>query len=187
MQISDCRPDDLLSAALQAIHSEGTGPLDGLAAPIYLTDAEGRITYYNEACVAFAGRRPVIGHDRWCVTWRLFEDDGTPLPHEQCPMAVALREQRPVRGVEAIAERPDGTRVRVRPFPTPLFDEEGRLTGALNMFAGTSDAEQAGFLEAQATRCRRLATMIGDSVTVATLTRMAAEYEGRAGSLKRPH
>jgi len=32
--------------------------LDALPAAIYTTDAEGRITFYNEACVAFAGRRP---------------------------------------------------------------------------------------------------------------------------------
>lgn len=187
MQIADCRPDDLLEAALQAVHAGGTAALDGLAAPIYLTDAEGRLTYFNEACVALAGRRPELGVDRWCVSWRLYEEDGTPLPHEECPLAVSLREQRPVRGGAAICERPDGTRIRVRPFPTPLFDEEGQLTGALNMLAGPSDSEHAEFLQAQATRCRRLARTIGDSVTVAELARMAEEYEDRAGVLGRLH
>jgi PAS domain S-box-containing protein len=84
--------------------------LEALPAAIYTTDAAGRITYYNQAAVEFSGRRPILGSDEWCVTWRLFTPDGTPLPHDQCPMAVALREGRPVRGAEAIAERPDGTR-----------------------------------------------------------------------------
>src|SRR5206468_6873776 len=83
--------------------------LDALPAAIYMTDAAGRITFYNEAAVALAGRRPVIGEDQWCVTWRLYQPDGTPLPHDQCPMAIALKEDRPIRGTEKIAERPDGT------------------------------------------------------------------------------
>ena len=37
-------------------------------------------------------------------------------------MAIALKENRPVRGYEAIAERPDGTRVSFVPYPTPLRD-----------------------------------------------------------------
>src|SRR5579872_6701359 len=84
--------------------------LDALPAAIYTTDTAGRITYYNEAAVDLAGRRPNIGSDEWCVTWKLYLPDGTPLPHDQCPMAVALKERRAVRGCEAVAERPDGVR-----------------------------------------------------------------------------
>ena len=160
---------------------------DALPAAIYVTDPEGRITYYNEACVAFAGRRPVLGEDRWCVTWRLYTQEGEFLPHDSCPMAVAVREQRPVRGVEAVAERPDGTRRHFQPFPTPLFDEEGRFTGAVNMLVDISDRKQAEYLCAQAVRCRRLAKTVGDSATVDTLTRMADEYEAKAGELNRRH
>ena len=94
--------------------------LAAIPAAIYTTDAAGKITYYNEAAVELAGRRPTIGSDEWCVTWKLYWPDGTPLPHDQCPMAVALREGRPVRGKEAVAERPDGTRVPFIPFPTPI-------------------------------------------------------------------
>ena len=54
--------------------------IEALPAAIYMTDAAGRITFYNEAAVALAGRRPVIGEDQWCVTWRLYQPDGTPLP-----------------------------------------------------------------------------------------------------------
>ena len=96
--------------------------LDAIPAAIYTTDADGKITYFNQTAVEFAGRTPSLGSDEWCVTWKLYLPDGTPLPHEQCPMAIALKEGRPVRGVEAVAERPDGTRVPFIPFPTPLFD-----------------------------------------------------------------
>ncbi|WP_370434483.1 PAS domain S-box protein [Microvirga sp. TS319] len=117
--------------------------LDALPAAIYTTDADGRITYYNQAAVAFSGRTPTLGSDEWCVTWRLFTPDGTPLPHDQCPMAVALKEGRPIRGEEAIAERPDGTRVPFIPFPTPLRDASGRIIGAVNMLVDITERKQA--------------------------------------------
>ena len=58
-------------------------------------------------------------------------------------MAVALRENRPIRGVEAIAERPDGTRVPFLPFPTPIRDASGKLIGAVNMLVDISDRNEA--------------------------------------------
>ena len=104
--------------------------LDELPAAIYLTDAEGRLTYYNAAAIQFSGRIPELGTDSWCVTWKLFRPDGTPLAHDQCPMAVALKEGRAVYGEEAIAERPDGTRRWFTPFPGPCAMRKGKLSAA---------------------------------------------------------
>jgi PAS domain S-box-containing protein len=117
--------------------------LDVLPAAIYTTDAAGRITYYNAAAVQLAGRRPQIGSDEWCVTWRLYWPDGTPLPHDECPMAVALKSGRPVRGMEAVAERPDGTLVPFMPYPTPLHDSSGHIVGAVNMLVDLTERSQA--------------------------------------------
>lgn len=69
--------------------------LEALPVAIFTTDAGGKITYYNQAAADFAGRRPKLGSDEWCVAWWLFGPDGTPLPHAECPMAVTLREGRP--------------------------------------------------------------------------------------------
>jgi PAS domain S-box-containing protein len=117
--------------------------LDALPAAVYTTDAAGRITYYNQAAVDLAGRRPELGKDEWCVTWRLYRPDGTPMPHDQCPMAVALKENRPVRGEEAILERPDGTRIAFLPYPTPLRDASGTLLGAVNLLVDITDRKAA--------------------------------------------
>jgi PAS domain S-box-containing protein len=116
--------------------------LEALPAAIYTTDASGRITFFNQACVEFAGRSPKIG-DMWCVTWKLLWPDGTPLRHEDCPMAVALKENRAVRNVEAVAERPDGSRICFMPYPTPLRDNSGRLIGAVNMLVDITIRKQA--------------------------------------------
>ena len=116
--------------------------LQALPAAVYTTDADGRITFFNRACVDFAGRTPKIG-EMWCVTWKLYLPDGTPLPHDECPMAIALRQNRPVRDVEAVAERPDGSRICFMPYPTPLRDKRGRLVGAVNMLVDITARKQA--------------------------------------------
>ena len=116
--------------------------LDAFPAPVYTTDAAGRITFYNEAAVKFSGRQARLGTDRWCVTWRLYWPDGTPLPHDECPMAIALKEDRAVRGTRAVAERLDGTRVPFIPHPTPLRDASGALVGAVNMLLEIDEVEQ---------------------------------------------
>src|SRR5689334_4992008 len=108
-----------------------------------MTDAEGRLTFYNEAAAELWGCRPELGENKFCGSWKLYWPDGTPLPHDECPMALALRQRRPIRGMEAIAERPDGTRIPFIPYPTPLYDDNGRMVGAVNMLADISDRKHA--------------------------------------------
>lgn len=117
--------------------------LNALPAAIYTTDTEGRLTFFNRAAEELAGRTPEIGKDKWCVTHRLYRTDGTFLPHDQCPMAVAIKEERPIRGAEAMAERPDGTRFPFIPFPTPLYDAKGKFIGGVNMLVDMTSRKEA--------------------------------------------
>jgi PAS domain S-box-containing protein len=112
--------------------------LDALPAAIYTTDALGRITFYNKAAAILWGTRPELGKSEWCGSWRLYRTDGAALPHDQCPMAITLKEKREVRGVEAIAERPDGTRVNFIPYPTLVYDGSGGIAGAINTLVDTA-------------------------------------------------
>lgn len=179
----------------QRLHRE---ILDALPAAIYTTDAEGRITFYNKAAIEFSGRTPQLGADSWCVSWRLFHPDGRPMPHEECPMALALREARPIFGsTEAVAERPDGTRLPFLPFATPLFDKTGTLIGGVNILVDLSDLKGAE---------RRQQVLIDElnhrvKNTLATVQSIAAQtardaasladfqenYEGRLLALSRTH
>jgi PAS domain S-box-containing protein len=132
--------------------------LEALPAAIYKTDAEGRITFYNEAAAELWGCRPELGDNKFCGSWKLYWPDGTPLPHDECPMAMALKQKRPIRGMEAVAERPDGTRVPFIPYPTPLFDASGKLTGAVNMLVDISERKRTE--EALAVREAQLAVFV---------------------------
>jgi PAS domain-containing protein len=165
MSSTTATADEILNTAIEAVERGGDdlySALEALQAPIYVTDAQGVITHFNQACIGFAGRTPAVGKDRWCVTWKLYTDDGDFLPHDECPMAIAIRKKTPVRGVTAVAERPDGTRVNFMPFPTPLLGRDGELLGAINMLIDVTDARQIDDLWFQSKRCRRLATAAGD-------------------------
>lgn len=117
--------------------------IDALPAAIYTTDAQGRLTHFNPACVEFSGRTPELGNDEWCASWKLYHADGTPMPYDECPMAIALKQGRIIRGVEAILERPDGTRRWFTAHPTPLRDGEGKVVGGINMLVDITERKQA--------------------------------------------
>src|SRR5262245_17737690 len=49
----------------------------------------------------------------------------------------------PDPGIDAIAERPDGTRVPFLPYPTPVHDASGKLVGAVNMLIEMTEWKRA--------------------------------------------
>src|SRR5262249_13033828 len=117
---SVCKSPDLVAALVEGALAQGDAffrqLIDALPAAVYVTDVRGRITYFNEAAAELWGHRPTLGESEWCGSWKLYWPDGRSLPHDQCPMAQAVKERRPIRGVEAVAERPDGARVPFLPF-----------------------------------------------------------------------
>jgi len=117
--------------------------IHALPAAVYTTDERGGITLYNQAAVALWGRDPKIGKDVWCGSWKIYRPDGSPLPLDECPMAVTLREGRAVRGEEIVIERPDGTRRHVLPHPEPMRNADGVVIGAINMLIDITDRKEA--------------------------------------------
>ena len=178
-------PEKFLDTALNALLTvpDWRAVLDELPVPMYVTDAEGEVTYWNCACVEFTGHEPELGQDRWCVTWKIFTTTGEFLPHEQCPMAQAIRQKQVIRDQVAIAERPDGTRAAFRPYPTPLFNDDGSLRGAVNMLIDVTE-EQSEALAEQASRCRRLAGAVYNRETSSVLSAMADQFARTAAELR---
>ena len=116
--------------------------LEALGVAVYTTDAAGHITFFNEAAADFWGRRPELGEE-WCGSWKLYWPDGRPMAHDECPMAITLKEGRSVRGYEAVAERPDGTRAAFMPYPTVVFDASGKIIGAINVMIDVTERRRA--------------------------------------------
>ncbi|MBN1237176.1 MAG: PAS domain S-box protein [Gammaproteobacteria bacterium] len=135
--------------------------IQALPAAVYVTDADGVITHFNQAAVELAGREPQRGVDRWCVSFKLYRPDGTHLPHGECPMALTLKTGRPVHGEEIITERPDGSRHHVAPYATPLRDDAGRIVGGINMLIDVTERRRAEEqLRASEESYRRLAELL---------------------------
>ena len=117
--------------------------IQSLAAAVYTCDGDGYVKFYNKAAADLWGREPEIGKDLWCGSWKIYEPDGiTRLPLDNCPMAIALKEGRSVRGKEIIVERPDGVRRNVMPHPDPIFDSSGNVIEAVNVLVDITDLKQ---------------------------------------------
>ena len=119
--------------------------LEALPAGAYTCDADGLITYFNQHAVALWGRTPALNDtsDRFCGSFKLFAKDGTPIAHDQCWMALALRERKEYNGQEVIVERPDGARATTLAHANPFIDGDGKLLGAVNVLVDISARKQA--------------------------------------------
>jgi two-component sensor histidine kinase len=118
--------------------------LEKLPAGAYTCDPEGLITYYNPHAVQLWGREPTLNDpvDRFCGSFKLFATDGSPIAHDQCWMALALKVGREYNGHEIVIERPDGQRLTVLAYANPIHDEVGTLLGAVNVLVDITDRKR---------------------------------------------
>ncbi|HEX6278847.1 MAG TPA: PAS domain-containing protein, partial [Pyrinomonadaceae bacterium] len=143
--IERCRSEERHRQILSLMH-----------AAVYSCDTSGRITYFNDQAVKLWGREPKIGDtdERFCGSEQMILPDGTPLAHEDCPMAVALREGESFRDKEVNIRRPDGSVVTVLVNVDPTRNERGEITGAINTFHDVSTIKEAeeALIESESTR-----------------------------------
>ncbi len=123
--------------------------LDALPAGAYTCDSAGLITYFNRQAVEVWGREPKLhdSADRFCGSFKLFATDGSPIAHDQCWMAMALKEGKEFNDQEIVIERPDGKRITALAHASPFKDAAGRVTGAVNVLINISDHRRAADAE----------------------------------------
>lgn len=119
--------------------------LENLPVGAYTCDAEGLITYFNPRAVELWGRAPKLNDpvDRFCGSFQLYTIDGCPLAHAQCWMALALQERREYSREEIVIRKPDGEQVVALAHANPLFDDDGRLLGAVNVLVDITRRKSA--------------------------------------------
>ena len=170
LAIEDVTEKRLISNRIKESEERYIRLLKNLPAAIYACDAQGYLTYYNDAAVELWGRKPEIGTDMWCGSWKMFRTDGTFIPLDQCPMAIALKtgNWKPKPNEEFIFERPDGTRRYLIPHPQPNIDLIGRIIGGINTMIDITSLRAAEFLVRQNEhRFRNLVE--GSSIAMAVL------------------
>lgn len=119
--------------------------LNLLPVGVYSCDGEGRITAFNRRAAEILGCEPLIGdtQELFCGSLKMFLPDGTLISREQIPMAAALHSGKSFRDVEAIVERPDGSHIWAAVNIDPLFDEAGRIVGAVNCFLDITERKHS--------------------------------------------
>ncbi|MBA5862452.1 MAG: PAS domain S-box protein [Nitrospira sp. CR1.1] len=117
--------------------------LETLPAAVYTTDAEGRITRYNQAALDLWGRQPPLGVSRWSGSWRQYWTDGRLMPASECPLAQSLALNRPIRGLETIIERPDGARLPVASHTALLRNASGAAIGGVDILVDLTEQKRA--------------------------------------------
>ncbi len=148
-----------------------------LPAAVYVTDAEGHLTLYNEAAVNLWGREPELGKESWTGSYKIFNPDGSELPLDECPMAMTLKTGQPVRGREIIIERPDGTRRNILPYPEPLHDPSGKIVGAINMLMDITERKRT---EEAAHRLAAIVASSDDAIISKDLNSIIASWNESA-------
>ncbi len=110
---------------------------DGLAVPMLLADENGDLLFFNEAAEQLLGQRfDDVGELDLLARRRIFsfrDADDSPLPDDQAPLVVALREHRPVHRRVAMRGL-DGRDHEVEVTAFPLLGGGGHLIGGVAMF-----------------------------------------------------
>jgi PAS domain S-box-containing protein len=109
----------------------------------YTTDAGGKITFFNSSAAQLWGRKPGLQRDRWSGAYRLWYPDGKPMSFDACPMALTLKHGKRYQGQELLIEKEQGGCSHVVAYPEPLYDNDGRLIGALNLLVDISARKRA--------------------------------------------
>jgi PAS domain S-box-containing protein len=151
---------------------------------VYTCDELGYLQLYNKAAVKLWGREPVSGNEQWGGAWKMLDRHGKEIPLDSSPMAIAMKERRPVRGEQIIIQRPDGSLRHVIPYPTPLFDDMGKLTGAVNMLIDITEKREKELL-AQRTeeKYRILIEQAADAVIIYSFDGTIHEFNPTAYKL----
>ncbi len=108
-----------------------------LAMPVFLVDEDGALAYYNEPAEELLGQRyeetGQIPLEIWGKLWSPTDSDGRHLSPEELPVALAVRDRRPVLGVVAI-RRPDGSDRQLTITALPFEAADGSHLGAFAIF-----------------------------------------------------
>lgn len=137
-----------------------------LPVAIYITDADGFLTFYNDAAAEFWGQRPELNNTRWSGAYRLYALDGQLLSHDAGPVAQTLKTGQPTQQ-EGITERPDGRRIHTLAFPYPIKDHDGRVTGVVNLLTDITERQQN---EAALARIAAIVSSSDDAIVTKTLS-----------------
>ena len=114
--------------------------MSALSTPAFLVDEGGLLVFYNEAAGTLLGKRfeelGVVGPEEWGSMFGPFDDDANPIPYDELPLVVAVRNGRPAHATFEIRST-DGHLHTVEASAFPILTPHG-THGAIAIFWPTS-------------------------------------------------
>ena len=127
VMVTDQRPVELILAR---------GLMANITTPAFLVDIDGTLVFFNDGAGDLLGLRyedtGPMGMETWSERFTPLGDNGLPLDAEELPLAIALRETRPVhRAFEVRTVQGESREIEVSAFP--IVGNAG-MRGAMAIF-----------------------------------------------------
>jgi len=117
---------------------------DALPIAIYVCDCSGRMLGFNRRASELWGRTPSLDEGLYFgAATRIFTMDGRLVEADRHPMRRVLHAGEPLRDATYIIERADGRRITVLVNISPMFDDNGSVSGAVNCFQDVTEQSVA--------------------------------------------
>lgn len=111
--------------------------LTSVTTPAFLVARDGRLLFYNEGAGALLGRPfEDVGQlepGEWTKSFGPLDDAGEPIPIDELPLTVALREGRPAHA-EFCVRSNDGKNHKIAASATPIVGTADGASGAMVIF-----------------------------------------------------
>jgi PAS domain-containing protein len=108
-----------------------------LATPMFVTDADGSLVFYNEPAEVILGRSFTeageMSANEWGMLFQVEDAEGRPMELSQMPAGIAFVEQRPAHGSIRIRGL-DGVRRLISVTAFPLFAHTAEFVGVVAIF-----------------------------------------------------
>ena len=104
-------------------------------------DPTGEIVYANPAAeeILELEQDDILARTYDGREWQQVDEEGRPYPQQDLPLAIALRERRPVREIEHGIVAPNGDVKWLSVSAAPLLDESGEVYGAIANFRDVTE------------------------------------------------
>jgi len=137
-------PSTRWAQRIQAPQQNLAPVLDTMVDGMVIVDCSGRIVYANRAAevILEISRKRILSKAYRDRDWRQIDEQGRPYPLRELPLAIALGEQREVKGLEHGIVAPDGRVKWLSVNAAPLLDPQGELYGAVASFRDITSRKQ---------------------------------------------
>jgi PAS domain-containing protein len=106
--------------------------MSSLSTPTFLVDEGGVLVFYNEAAGVLLGKRfeeiGKVGPDEWGTVFGPIDAEGRPIPYEELPLVIAVRQGRPAHSRFTIRST-DGALHEIEVSAFPILTAHGSRGG----------------------------------------------------------